>query len=403
MTAMTRTLARAVLIAGLALPATALLPATAPFSISKAYAADPTTVAQFQSVLAAYGKWGTHDKYGAIWVPTVTPPGWHPYPACQWVYTKQGWYFNDNTPWGSIVHHYGRWSHDDQVGWFWVPDQEWSPGWVAWRQSDQWVGWAPLPPQQDMQIVNTPAFDNDKLWIFMAADKFKSGCSDGSGQVVGGDTGGDGAFYAAYDGTQPTTWFGLAPGNLVNIDIDQHWTINNIIKLIKVDIDINVIDINFCPPSTKPPGNNPPNNNPPNNNPPNNPPGTTNNTTPNNPPAIGVLPAGPVTHINFPPNGSTLPTIQLTPVMPQGGRNGRHGSDNGSNGNGNNGNTFVAKTVGVVSNTGSKLSPVGVISKKPNLSLAPATSRSLSVSNPSTVRNATMIAAPRSARRSFVR
>ena len=162
-TAMTKRLARAVLIAGLALPATALLPAVAPFAISKAYAAGPSTVAEFKSVLANYGKWGMHDKFGEIWIPTVTPPSWHPYPACQWVYTKQGWYFDDSTPWGSIVHHYGRWENDEQVGWFWIPDADWSPGWVAWRQSDQWVGWAPLPAQQDMQIVNTPAFDNDKL------------------------------------------------------------------------------------------------------------------------------------------------------------------------------------------------------------------------------------------------
>ena len=168
MTTLTKRLARAVLIAGLALPATALLPATAPFAISKAHAAGPSTVAEFKSVLANYGKWGMHDKFGEIWIPTVTPASWHPYPACQWVYTKKGWYFDDNTPWGSIVHHYGRWENDEQVGWFWIPDADWSPGWVAWRQSDQWVGWAPLPAQQDMAIVNTPAFDNDKLWVFIS-------------------------------------------------------------------------------------------------------------------------------------------------------------------------------------------------------------------------------------------
>lgn len=244
-TAMTKHLARAVLIAGLALPATALLPATAPFAMSKAYAAGPTTVDEFKSVLAAYGKWGTHDKYGDIWVPTVTPPGWHPYPACQWVYTKKGWYFNDTTPWGSIVHHYGRWQNDDQIGWFWVPDQDWSPGWVSWRQSDQWVGWAPLPPQQDYQLISSGQFDNDKLWIFMAADKFRNGCSGGGDTVMASQ-----AFAATY----PVTWFGLAPGALVDIDIDQHWTIKNIIKIININIDIDIdIDINNCPPTPRTP------------------------------------------------------------------------------------------------------------------------------------------------------
>jgi hypothetical protein len=244
-TAMTKRLARAVLIAGLALPATTLLPVNAPFATTQAHAAGPTTVAEFKSVLASYGKWGTHDKYGDIWVPTVTPPGWHPYPACQWVDTKQGWYFNDNTPWGSIVHHYGRWSHDEQIGWFWVPDQEWSPGWVVWRKSDQWIGWAPMPPEQDYQLVSSAEFNNDKLWIFMAAAKFlKGGCGD----TVQASQ----AFYL----TQPTNWFGLPTGTLVDIDIDQHWTVKNIIKIIKVDIDIDIdIDINYCPP-TQP---NPPN------------------------------------------------------------------------------------------------------------------------------------------------
>ena len=238
-TALTTRLARAVLIAGLVLPVTTLLPASAPFAATQAHAAGPTTVAEFKSVLAAYGKWGTHDKYGDIWVPTVTPPGWHPYPACQWIDTKQGWYFNDQTAWGSIVHHYGRWSHDEQIGWFWVPDAEWSPGWVVWRKSDQWIGWAPMPPEQDYQLVSSAAFNNDKLWIFMAAQKFLNG---GCGDTVQASQ----AFYE----TQPTNWFGLPTGLVVDMDIDQHWTIKNIIKIIKVDIDIDIdIDINYCPPN----------------------------------------------------------------------------------------------------------------------------------------------------------
>ena len=38
------------------------------------------------------------DNYGEVWIPNVTPAGWHPYPACQWVYTQRiGWYFDDKT------------------------------------------------------------------------------------------------------------------------------------------------------------------------------------------------------------------------------------------------------------------------------------------------------------------
>jgi hypothetical protein len=231
-TAMTKRLARAVLIAGLALPAMMLLPANAPFAITKAHA-EATTMAEFKSVLANYGKWGTHEKYGAIWVPTVTPPGWHPYPACQWTYTKDGWYFNDDTAWGSIVHHYGRWSHDEQIGWFWVPDEDWSPGWVVWRKSDKWIGWAPMPPDQDYQLVSSDAFNNDKLWIFMEAKKFLNGECGNSVSVPASQV---------YYETSWTSLFNLPGGLLVDIIYVPHWKVKVIVKLVPIYID------RICPP-----------------------------------------------------------------------------------------------------------------------------------------------------------
>jgi hypothetical protein len=329
-TAMTRRLARAVLIAGLALPVTTLLPANAPLSITQAHAAGPTTVAEFKSVLAAYGKWGTHDKYGDIWVPAVTPPGWHPYPACQWVFTKQGWYFNDNTPWGSIVHHYGRWSNDPQIGWFWVPDQDWSPGWVVWRQSDQWVGWAPMPPQQDVQLVSSSEFNNDKLWTFMAADKFRSG---GCGDTVVASQ----AFYQS----QPVTWFGLYPGlSLVDIDIDQHWTIKNIIKIINIDIDIDIdIDINNCPPQPPVPRRavSPFHFDPPKDR------RTSNDPTPDKPvrsidPNIPVQIANPGNPVRVYDPGKPVIDLPLRPI-----RTGRGGNDDGGKGRGDKGRGDIGK------------------------------------------------------------
>jgi hypothetical protein len=173
-------------------------------------------------------------------VPTVTPPGWHPYPACQWTYTKDGWYFNDDTAWGSIVHHYGRWSHDEQIGWFWVPDEDWSPGWVVWRKSDKWIGWAPMPPEQDYQLVSSDAFNNDKLWIFMEAQKFLNGECGNSVSVPAAQ---------AYYETNWTSLFNLPPGVLVDIIYVPHWKIRVITKLVTIVID------RICPPSG---GNNPP-------------------------------------------------------------------------------------------------------------------------------------------------
>lgn len=146
------------------------------------------TIEEMKRTLADYGQFITHEKYGDVWKPTVTPRGWHPYPACDWVYTKDyGWYFSDKTVWGSIVHHYGRWLHDETDGWLWVPGAEFSPGWVVWRTSDQWVGWAPTPPDAEMTPAKMEAFNDDKLWTFMDAKKFGSTCEPRATTVNYGD------------------------------------------------------------------------------------------------------------------------------------------------------------------------------------------------------------------------
>jgi uncharacterized protein DUF6600 len=229
-----RRFAQAALIVCLALPAASLLPASIPLATSKAHAAvpvpsdkpDTANLAEFKRVLSEYGAFATHPRYGEIWVPNVTPPGWHPYPACQWVYTKDGWYFNDETPWGSIVHHYGRWSHDEKVGWFWVPDEDWSPGWVVWRKSDRWVGWAPMPPEQDAHLIASRDFNNDKFWTFMEAKKFFNG---GCGTTVRATQ--------VIHLTKHVTIFNLPPGLLVEVIFVPKWKIKVIIKLVTIVVD----------------------------------------------------------------------------------------------------------------------------------------------------------------------
>ncbi len=42
---------------------------------------------------------------------------------------------------------YGRWTRLRGIGWVWVPGQQWAPAWVSWRKSNDYVGWAPLPPE----------------------------------------------------------------------------------------------------------------------------------------------------------------------------------------------------------------------------------------------------------------
>jgi hypothetical protein len=131
-----------------------------------------------RNTLSQYGRFVQHQKYGEVWVPTVTPQGWHPYPPCNWVNSKQyGWYYDDKTPWGQIVHHYGRWVYDAQMGWIWTPGSEFSPGWVVWRTSPEWVGWAPMLPDQDVQKISAADFNNAGYWIFVETKKFAQGCT----------------------------------------------------------------------------------------------------------------------------------------------------------------------------------------------------------------------------------
>ena len=168
-----------------ALAASAVLPVSAVAQVPKSQQAlepPPPTQAPVQDdvrkQLVQYGTFVKHPKYGEVWVPGVTPPGWHPYPPCQWVNTQRyGWYYDDHTPWGQIVHHYGRWVFTQDMGWIWTPSTEWSPGWVVWRTNPQYVGWAPMLPDQDIQTVSADAFNASDQWLFMNASQFATGCS----------------------------------------------------------------------------------------------------------------------------------------------------------------------------------------------------------------------------------
>ena len=178
---LSKRLLRAALLASLVLPASALMPAAVPFAAVQAQAG---ILAEHKAVLAQYGTFEQHAKYGEVWVPSVTPQGWHPYQPCHWIYTKYGWYFDDKTEWGKIVHHFGRWTNEPGRGWFWVPGEEFSPGWVVWKANEQWVGWAPMPPDQDMKTLDAQAFNSDKMWIFMETEKFGKSCDGGVAPVA---------------------------------------------------------------------------------------------------------------------------------------------------------------------------------------------------------------------------
>jgi uncharacterized protein YraI len=105
--------------------------------------------AVFYDRLAPDGEWvWIEGRY--VWVPSGVGRQWRPYTDGRWVYTDEyGWMWQSNERFGWATYHYGRWGFSNRVGWFWVPGRKWAPAWVSWRQSDEYLAWAPLPPSYD--------------------------------------------------------------------------------------------------------------------------------------------------------------------------------------------------------------------------------------------------------------
>ncbi len=101
----------------------------------------------FYDNLSSHGEWVETDGYGYCWRPSGMDEEWAPYTDGYWAYTDAGWTWVSYEDFGPITYHYGRWVRLDRVGWIWKPDYEWAPAWVSWRYSDDYVGWAPLPPE----------------------------------------------------------------------------------------------------------------------------------------------------------------------------------------------------------------------------------------------------------------
>jgi hypothetical protein len=138
-------------------------------------AAQGPVKAEFRAALEPYGRWQRHARWGEVWTPADRPRDWRPYTVGHWAYTDDwGWYWVSDEPeaqWGWVAYHYGRWIFDDALVWCWVPGDEWSPAWVQWRRARQgldYVGWAPLPPDDVIvEYVEEPRF-----WIFVRGPDF---------------------------------------------------------------------------------------------------------------------------------------------------------------------------------------------------------------------------------------
>lgn len=103
------------------------------------------SIGDFYDELDPYGQW-VDCSYGDCWVPERVEAGWQPYSNGEWIYTEYGWTWLSDDPWGDDPYHYGTWTDIDRYGWAWVPGTVWAPAWVTWSYSDDYVGWAPLPP-----------------------------------------------------------------------------------------------------------------------------------------------------------------------------------------------------------------------------------------------------------------
>ena len=128
-----------------------LLAAVAAFAafgaLAPAHARAQVTVSFFYDSLGPYGEWVQDPDYGYVWHPTNVDENWAPYTDGYWAYTDSGWTWVSYEDYGGVVYHYGRWTNLPGEGWVWVPGYTWAPAWVSWRTNDDYVGWAPLPPE----------------------------------------------------------------------------------------------------------------------------------------------------------------------------------------------------------------------------------------------------------------
>ncbi|HEY2726632.1 MAG TPA: DUF6600 domain-containing protein [Parafilimonas sp.] len=120
----------------------------------------------FYNSLKPYGRWMNNSSYGQVWVSNTRE--FTPYSTGgHWAYTDYGWTWVSDYDWGWATFHYGRWSYNSQYGWYWVPGYEWAPAWVAWRNSNDYSGWAPLSPGLDISI-GVSAYNSipSGRWVF---------------------------------------------------------------------------------------------------------------------------------------------------------------------------------------------------------------------------------------------
>jgi hypothetical protein len=127
----------------------------------------------FYDDLSPYGSWVNNPQYGYVWYPNTgddfMPYGTNGY----WANTDFGWTWVSYYPWGWAPFHYGRWFYDPMYGNMWVPGDEWGPGWVTWRQSEGYYGWAPIGPGISLEMAYSNNYNvRSDQWRFVRNGDF---------------------------------------------------------------------------------------------------------------------------------------------------------------------------------------------------------------------------------------
>jgi hypothetical protein len=144
---------------------------------SRAQVGVNVTIGGFYDELAPYGRW-VDCSYGQCWVPARVAADWQPYSNGQWIYTEYGWTWVSNDPWGGNPYHYGTWASIPGYGWSWVPGTVWAPAWVTWSYSNNYVGWAPLPPTVVFGAsgyAGSPVVVSQTHYVFVPTNRFVGG------------------------------------------------------------------------------------------------------------------------------------------------------------------------------------------------------------------------------------
>ncbi|MBT0665053.1 FecR domain-containing protein [Geobacter pelophilus] len=111
----------------------------------------PEELVIYEEELASNGEWVPIEEYGYAWRPTIAVGvDWTPYQQGRWVWRRGSYVWIASEPWGWAPHHYGRWQYSQRYGWCWLPprrgDVYWSPGYVAWVDTQSDLAWVPLAP-----------------------------------------------------------------------------------------------------------------------------------------------------------------------------------------------------------------------------------------------------------------